>query len=236
MKKITLTKKEIELLHKITKSDYQDWVIYNDGTSGVGDYISESYYDMKITRGLITSLNKKGVLDLGKSEKGFDGKSMIWVSINPDYLDLPNYKLIEVACYESPRKEKNKKQTVHDNRHIDCILNVTDGHMQNIITIFQNNAKDHAMAFAEGKVHPEAKKNAIEFYDDEFPLNSNDHYQMIKKADTPYSRMILNYLDSLFFFVFDELLPIYKAKKEEVGSVYEYNSKYDNETPVFGVR
>ena len=131
---------------------------------------------------------------------------------------------------------KNKKQTVHDNRHIDCILNVTDGHMQNIITIFQNNAKDHAMAFAEGKVHPEAKKNAIEFYDDEFPLNSNDHYQMIKKADTPYSRMILNYLDSLFFFVFDELLPIYKAKKEEVGSVYEYNSKYDNETPVFGVR
>jgi hypothetical protein len=55
---------------------------------------------------------------------------------------------------------------------------------------------------------------------------------MIKKADTPYSRQILAYLDGLFFFVFDELFPIYKAKKEEVGSVYGYNSKYDNHTSV----
>ena len=78
---------------------------------------------------------------------------------------------------------KNKKQTVHSNRYIDCILNVTDGHMRDIITIFQNNAKDHAMACAQNEVHPEARKNAIEFYDDEFPLNRNDHYQMIKKAD-----------------------------------------------------
>jgi hypothetical protein len=128
---------------------------------------------------------------------------------------------------------KNKKQTVHDNRHIDCIMNVTDGHMRNIITFFQENARDHAMACAEGRVHPDAKKNVIEFYDDCFPLDSNDHYQMIKKADTPYSRQILAYLDGLFFFVFDELFPIYKAKKESVGSVYEYVSEYDNEMPVF---
>ena len=131
---------------------------------------------------------------------------------------------------------KNKKQTVHDNRYIDCILNVTDGHMQNIITTFQNNAKDHAMACAQGQVHSKAEKNVIEYYDECFPLDSNDHYQMIKKADTPYSRQILAYLDDLFFFVFDELFPIYKAKRESVGSAYEYNSKYDNETPVFEVK
>jgi hypothetical protein len=128
---------------------------------------------------------------------------------------------------------KNKKQTVHDNRYIDCVRNITDGHMQNIITMFQNNAKDHAMACAEGGMHSASEKNIIEYYDHCFPLDSNDHYQMIKKADTPYSRQILAYLDGLFFFVFDELFPIYKAKKESVGSVYEYVSEYDNEMPVF---
>ena len=128
---------------------------------------------------------------------------------------------------------KNKEQTVNHNRYIDCAMNITDGHMKNIITMFQNNAKDHAMAVAQGNVDPQAKKNVIEYYDDHFPLDSHDHYQMIKKADTPYSRQILAYLDGLFFFVFDELLPIYKAKKEEVGSVYEYNAKFDNKTPVF---
>jgi hypothetical protein len=112
-------------------------------------------------------------------------------------------------------------------------MNITDGHMQNIITYFQNNAKDHAMAVAEGRSIPEIEKYPIKFYDSQFPLNRNDHYQMIKKADTPYSRQILAYLDGLFFFVFDELLPIYKAKKESVGSVYEYVSEYDNEIPVF---
>ena len=92
-----ITKKEIEFLNQITKSDYQDWFICNDGTSGVGDYVFEPYYNMKITRGLISSLNKKGVLDIGETHKNDEGQNVLWVSINPEYLDLQNYKLKGVA-------------------------------------------------------------------------------------------------------------------------------------------
>lgn len=92
-----LTKKEIEFLNQITKSDYKDWSVFNDGTSGVGDYVFEPNYNMKITRGLITSLNKKGVLYIGEIHKDDEGQNALWVSINPEYLDFQNGKLKEVA-------------------------------------------------------------------------------------------------------------------------------------------
>jgi hypothetical protein len=94
--KMKLTKKEMNFLIEITNDDYCDWGIYN-GTSGVGTWVCEPSYNMKVTRGLITSLNKKGVLDLGENQKGFDGQDMLWVSINPEYLDFDNYKLKGMA-------------------------------------------------------------------------------------------------------------------------------------------
>lgn len=95
--KMKLTKKEMSFLVQITNDDYCDWAVFNDGKSGVGTWASEPSYNMKVVRGLITSLNKKGVLDLGENQKGFDGQVMLWVSINPEYLDFDNYKLKRVA-------------------------------------------------------------------------------------------------------------------------------------------
>jgi hypothetical protein len=49
---------------------------------------------MKVVRALITSLDKKKVIDIGGHMNSFEGKDMVWISIKPELLDFENYTLI----------------------------------------------------------------------------------------------------------------------------------------------
>ena len=87
-KHITVTKKETEFLTQLADSEYVEWGFC------VGDWVCSPDYDMKITRGLITSLSKKGIIKIGGNRKGFQGQDMIWISINEEYLDTENERFL----------------------------------------------------------------------------------------------------------------------------------------------
>ena len=89
-----LTKLEMDFLNQILKSEYLEWI---SEKGFLGDWVCEPFYNMKTTRGVISSLLKKGVVDNGGNQKGFHGEEMIWVSINLKYVDVNNYKLKGVA-------------------------------------------------------------------------------------------------------------------------------------------
>ena len=69
-----LTKLEMDFLNQILKSEYLEWI---SEKGFLGDWVCEPFYNMKTTRGVISSLLKKGVVDNGGNQKGFHGEEMI---------------------------------------------------------------------------------------------------------------------------------------------------------------
>ena len=102
-----LTKLEQAFIDQIITSEYAEWV-ETDEAGWVGDWVVEPYYDMKVVRGLITSLNQKGIIDVGDHQKSFAEKDMVWISIKPKYLDFDNYtikeEVIDINIYDTGRK------------------------------------------------------------------------------------------------------------------------------------
>jgi|GEM_PF-2325941 hypothetical protein len=88
-----LTKLETKFVEQIMESEYADWVDTPE-PGYIGDWVVGPDYDMKVVRALITSLDKKKVIDIGEHMNSFEGKDMVWISIKPELLDFENYTLI----------------------------------------------------------------------------------------------------------------------------------------------
>ena len=94
---VNVTKKEMEFLNKVSQDELAEWVSDEDGW--VGTYVSHLDFDMKIARGLMSSLQQKGVINIGDSEildGCYNNKPVSWVSIETQFLDCDNYKLINI--------------------------------------------------------------------------------------------------------------------------------------------
>ena len=88
-----VTKKEYKFLKQISTSDFANEVCWEE--ESVGDWVGDWGYDMKVVRGLMSSLQEKKVVKLTRED--YDEET--WVSINMNYLDVKNKKLtnLEVA-------------------------------------------------------------------------------------------------------------------------------------------
>ena len=107
MKTTKVTKKEYEFLKQISTSDFanEGWGEAEDGV--VGDWGGADgkinkptdQYNMKVVRGLMSSLEQKKVIELRGVEEGHEGQPITWVNVHEDYCDTENYKLknLEVA-------------------------------------------------------------------------------------------------------------------------------------------
>ena len=69
-----LTKKETDFINQIKNSEFCD-------SEGDYDWVSNIDYDMNITRGLMSSLEKKGIIYIGDNDIGGAGQPMTWVEI-----------------------------------------------------------------------------------------------------------------------------------------------------------
>ena len=99
-KKVKVTKKEMEFLNQISTSDFANEGWCEADMGGVGDY------DMKVVRGLMSSLEKKGVIELRGTEKGYYGQPITWVNIHVDYCDIENGKLINIEIMAKEKKNE----------------------------------------------------------------------------------------------------------------------------------
>ena len=103
-----VTKKEYAFLKQISTSDFANESDWSEADLGVvGDWVGADgkvnkptdEYNMKVVRGLMSSLQQKKVIgDLG-TEEGFEGQPITWVYVHEDYCDKENFKLknLEVA-------------------------------------------------------------------------------------------------------------------------------------------
>ena len=89
---VKVTEKENEFLQEIVTSDfsYDGW--------GFTDYITDYDYDMKVVRGLISSLVQKGIIEHLSNSGVTDekGRYMALVEIAEEYSDIKNHKLINI--------------------------------------------------------------------------------------------------------------------------------------------
>ena len=102
-----ITTKEYKFLKQISTSDFanEGWCDADQG--GVGDWVGADgkvnkptdEYNMKVVRGLMSSLEQKKVIELRGVEEGHEGQPITWVNVHEDYCDTENYKLknLEVA-------------------------------------------------------------------------------------------------------------------------------------------
>ena len=89
---IKVTEKEMKFLKQISTSDFanEGWCEAEDGA--IGDWVGDWGYDMRMVRGLMSSLQEKKIVELRKE----DYDEGTWVCINMDYLDVENEKLINI--------------------------------------------------------------------------------------------------------------------------------------------
>ncbi len=89
---VKVTEKEMEFLQEIVTSDfsYDGW--------GFTDYITDYDYDMKVVRGLISSLVQKGIITHEENSGVTDekGRYMACAEIAEEYSDIKNHKLINI--------------------------------------------------------------------------------------------------------------------------------------------
>ena len=82
---VKVTQKEYDFLSKITKSDFS----FNSDEDEVLDLVCEdTQYDMKLVRGLMGSLKKKGIISKISEEIFEDGSEVIteyWVYVSEVY-------------------------------------------------------------------------------------------------------------------------------------------------------
>ena len=96
-----ITTKEYKFLKQISTSDFanEGWCDADQG--GVGDWVGANgkvnkptdEYNMKVVRGLMSSLEQKKVIELRGVEEGHEGQPITWVNVHEDYCDTENYKL-----------------------------------------------------------------------------------------------------------------------------------------------
>ena len=87
---VKVTEKEMEFLKEISTSDFavEGWCDVEDG--GVGDWVGSDgkvnlptdQYNMKVVRGLMSSLEQKGVIELRGTEIGNSGQPITWVNVS----------------------------------------------------------------------------------------------------------------------------------------------------------
>ena len=89
---VKITEKEMKFLKQISTSDFSNegWNEAEDGA--IGDWVGDWGYDMRVVRGLMSSLQEKKIVELRKE----DYDDCTWVCINMDYLDVKNEKLINI--------------------------------------------------------------------------------------------------------------------------------------------
>ena len=87
MKQVKITKKEHKFLTQISESDYS-----GDG-DGFSDYITDLDYDMKVVRGLMSSLIQKGVIYIEDGSYNAKGEPIVWAAVQDAYFDMDEYKL-----------------------------------------------------------------------------------------------------------------------------------------------
>ena len=91
MKNQQVTTKEYNFLNQLADSCYSEWI--DDPCGAVGDWIAPCDYDMKVVRGLISSLLQKDVITIDEVDVEEDGFGHSWVSIKKDFLDYENAEL-----------------------------------------------------------------------------------------------------------------------------------------------
>jgi len=104
------TKKEYDFLTQIIYSEFSEWVNESGWT---GDWVCSFNYDMKVTRGLMSSLDKKGIIDIGGQEKSFQGPEMTWVSVKPEFLDFENGELKNINKTGSVITKRDEERGDH---------------------------------------------------------------------------------------------------------------------------
>ena len=103
-----VTKKEYAFLKQISTSDFANESDWSEADLGVvGDWVGADgkvnkptdEYNMKVVRGLMSSLEQKKVIELRGVEEGHEGQPITWVNVHEDYCDKENFKLknLEVA-------------------------------------------------------------------------------------------------------------------------------------------
>tara|TARA_Y100001938_G_scaffold14676_1_gene18183 strand:+ start:8656 stop:8979 length:324 start_codon:yes stop_codon:yes gene_type:complete len=107
MGKVKVTKKEMEFLTQISTSDFanEGWCDAEDGA--VGDWVGADTkenlptdeYNMKVVRGLMSSLEQKGVIEIRDTDRSFDNIPITWVNVSVEFCDIDNacLKNLEVA-------------------------------------------------------------------------------------------------------------------------------------------
>ena len=95
---VKLTGLEKDFLNSLIDSDFAEFQTnqHNEEDSWVANWVCEEYdYDMKKTRGVMTSLQKKGIITVSEPKKirNFGSPTANWVSIKSKYLDFKNFCL-----------------------------------------------------------------------------------------------------------------------------------------------
>tara|TARA_R100001443_G_scaffold116699_2_gene138113 strand:+ start:2350 stop:2646 length:297 start_codon:yes stop_codon:yes gene_type:complete len=93
-----LTELERDFLNSLVDSDFCEFQtdIHNEEDSWVANWVCKEFgYDMKVTRGIMTSLQQKDIVNVGKPERlGRNTKATAnWVSIKSKYVDFKNFCL-----------------------------------------------------------------------------------------------------------------------------------------------
>ena len=94
----TITKLERDFLNSLVESDFTEFQtdIHNEKDSWVANWVCKEYgYDMKVTRGIMTSLQQKGIVKVGEPKPLHMNtkKTANWVSIKSKYVDFKNFCL-----------------------------------------------------------------------------------------------------------------------------------------------
>ena len=87
MKQVKITELELNFLTKLGNSDFT-----TDG-DGFCDWVCGPDYDMKVVRGVMSSLQQKKVIWIGDVERAGNGQEMTWVDVREEYFDMNEYKL-----------------------------------------------------------------------------------------------------------------------------------------------
>ena len=102
---MNVTKKEMEFLNQISTSDFANEGWCDAGDGAVGDWVGADgkvnkptdAYNMKVDRGLMSSLEQKGLIELRGVELGYENQPITWVNVHIDYCDIENEKLINIT-------------------------------------------------------------------------------------------------------------------------------------------
>ena len=74
----TITKQENDFLKRISMNEYCE-------LDCLGYWVGSIDFDMKVTRGIMSSLSKKGIIDIHIGDEDHNGN--VWVQVSNDWLN-----------------------------------------------------------------------------------------------------------------------------------------------------